>query len=56
MKVILNMKKIFFHFMISLINNYLPFFLFPTDFNYERSVSNEIFDFKAYFRFLDTSS
>ncbi|KAL4440843.1 hypothetical protein ABPG74_013824 [Tetrahymena malaccensis] len=56
MNLILNMKKIFLQFMISLINNYLPFFLFPTDFNYERDVSNEIFDFKAYFRFLDASS
>ncbi|EAR85037.2 DENN domain protein (macronuclear) [Tetrahymena thermophila SB210] len=56
MNLILNMKKIFLQFMISLINNYLPFFLFPTDFDYERDVSNEIFDFKAYFRFLDASS
>ncbi|KAL4490317.1 hypothetical protein ABPG72_004356 [Tetrahymena utriculariae] len=56
MNLILNMKKIFLQFMISLINNYIPFFLFPTDFDYKRDVSNEIFDFKAYFRFLDASS
>jgi len=41
--------------MISLINNFSVFFLFPADFDYQRNTDNETFDFKAYFRFLGPS-